>query len=179
MTQGDDSDKALSEEVLVQALKSALARVDQIEANIAHLTGEHEVARREVQLLNELLAVRRGEATGGESHGAVSRQDERGAHSEARTHPTVSAVITELEKAHKPLHISELMRSLQEDGVTIPGSGQPANLISYLTRDPRIIRPSRGMYALAAWGVEQKAKVKPAARRRARGASRSATRRTE
>lgn len=69
--------------------------------------------------------------------------------------PALEASIEELTKAGRPLHISELFRTLQQRGVSIPGSGQQANLISLLTRDDRIYRPERGFYALSQWQAEK------------------------
>ena len=40
------------------------------------------------------------------------------------------------------------MRLLALRKVAIPGAGTQANLITYLRRDQRFVRPSRGMYAL-------------------------------
>jgi hypothetical protein len=68
--------------------------------------------------------------------------------------PAVQAVFEELTAAGRPLHISELMRLLHERKVPIPGSGMQANLITHLRRDDRLVRPSRGMYGLTAWGLQ-------------------------
>jgi hypothetical protein len=72
-----------------------------------------------------------------------------------------------LERAERPLHISELMRLLEEREVELPGAGQQANVIAHLTRSPDIVRPSRGMYALSSWGIKEP--LKPASRKRVRG----------
>jgi hypothetical protein len=63
-------------------------------------------------------------------------------------------IIGELSAAGRPLHISDLMRLLRDRNIAIPGAGNQANLITYLRRDGRLVRPSRGMYALSAWGLE-------------------------
>jgi hypothetical protein len=178
MVHDENLGEGLTENLLAQALAAAHLRRDEIEHKIAQLRGERDVAGREVELLEELLAVRRGEAARPRSAGDASDAGgDRAA--KGRTHPVVAAAITELEKAGKPLHISELMQSLQEQGVRIPGSGQQANLISHLTRDSQIVRPSRGMYALASWRADGTPKVEPAVRRRVRGTSKAATRRAK
>lgn len=173
--------EALTEDLLIQALAVAHQKREELEQRLTRLTGERDVLRREVELLEELLAVRRGEtasprtsgeARGGDGTSAAPRR-------KGRTHPVVVASIAELEKAGRPLHISELMQTLQEQGEGIPGSGQQANLIAHLTRESQIVRPSRGMYALASWGIEAKPRVKPAVRRRVRGTSRASTRRSD
>lgn len=69
--------------------------------------------------------------------------------------PAVEAVISELADAARPLHITELYRTLRERAVPIPGSGLQANLIALLTRDERIYRPERGFYALSQWRPEK------------------------
>jgi hypothetical protein len=177
----ENSAAGLSDGLLAEALAAARNKGNEIEQKIARLSSERDIARREVELLEELLAVRRGEATSPPSGSNVSEADGgRGVTKRTgRPHPVVAAAITELEKVGRPLHISELMESLRELGVEIPGSGQQANLIAHLTRDSQIVRPSRGMYALASWGIKEKPKVKPAARRRVRGASKAATRRAQ
>lgn len=174
----EDEHKALPEGLLTEALKDARARARQIEEEVARLSAELDVAQREVELLQELLAVRRGDAENRNSGQSAYRTtgEPRTKRPSGRTHPAVAAAITELEKAGRPLHISELMKSLREDGVRIPGSGQQANLIAHLMRNSQIVRPSRGIYALASWGIEEKPTVKPAARRRVRGRSKASTR---
>ena len=69
--------------------------------------------------------------------------------------PALDAALEELTSAGRPLHISELFRTLREHSVPIPGSGQQANLIALLTRDARIYRPERGFYALSQWRSEK------------------------
>jgi hypothetical protein len=172
---------ALSDDLLSQALARAKARSAEIDEQLGQLTSERRAVRREVELLEELLAVRRGEAVqSSSSREAIDGGGKRIAQRrKGGTHPVVVAAIAELEKTRRPLHISELMLALQDQGVSIPGSGQQANLIAHLTRESQIVRPSRGMYALASWGIEEKPKVRPAVRRRVRGKSKSATRRSE
>jgi hypothetical protein len=64
----------------------------------------------------------------------------------------------------KPMHISEIRQTLVERAVPLPGRGDEANIIVRLRRAPeRFRRTGRGMYALAALGLEA---VPPARRRR-------------
>src|SRR5437667_4854187 len=112
--------------------------------------------REEEHLLSRLLALRR---TGAASPDGASAEESRHLGLPSATvgeakHPAVQAVIEELSTAGRPLHISELMRLLRDRNVSIPGSGTQANLITHLRRDDRLIRPSRGMYGLAAWGLQ-------------------------
>lgn len=83
----------------------------------------------------------------------------------------LGAVVEILAQRGEPMQIRELMATVQERGVVIPGSGQQANLIAHISRDDRIARPRRGYYALREWGVED---AKPTTRNRRRGGHRSA-----
>jgi hypothetical protein len=67
------------------------------------------------------------------------------------------------------MHISELMQNLAKQEVQIPGAGTQANLIAHLTRHPDVMRPSRGMYALAAWEGTDSTPLRRAVRKRVRG----------
>jgi hypothetical protein len=161
---------ALSDEMLRAALEAARRRHHELEAQLSALAAERDGVRREAALLEQLMAVRRGE----ELERGLDSLD--GEERSRKPHSIVSEALQELERAARPLHISELMSLLEQRGVRIPGSGQQANLISHLTRDPRIVRPSRGMYALASAGFEEKPKLKPAKKRRVSGQSKAARR---
>jgi hypothetical protein len=154
----------LPDEVVVKALADAKGRLRVFEETLADLVRQRDEARQEVNLLEQLLALRRG---------APGLVEEKPEHRSTRTNPVVDEVVAELAAAGKPVHISELMRVLEARGVSLPGAGQPANLIALLTRDDRIVRPSRGMYALASAGFKDQPKLPPAKRRRARGSSRA------
>ena len=146
----------MSEEAISRALEVARARAARAEHERGELYRVIVAAREEERLLERLLLLRRnGVVSGPDDGGAVAevepaqRQEPRG---EGR-HLAVQAVVEELGTVRRPLHISELMRLLRERKVSIPGSGTQANLISHLRRDERFVRPSRGMYALATWGL--------------------------
>jgi hypothetical protein len=69
-----------------------------------------------------------------------------------------------LREVGKPMHISEIRHALVDRAVPLPGRGDEANIIVRLRRAPeRFRRTGRGMYALAALGLEA---VPPARRRR-------------
>lgn len=163
MATGSDDINVMSEEAIKTALDITRARRARAERERADLERVIAASREEEQLLARLLALRR---TGSPSAGAASAEDVPHAGLSAATvgetrHPAVQAVIDELSTAGRPLHISELMRLLRDRNVSIPGSGAQANLITHLRRDDRLIRPSRGMYGLAAWGLQ----AMPASRR--------------
>jgi hypothetical protein len=71
-----------------------------------------------------------------------------------------------------PMHISALRDALIARGAPLPGRGDEANIIVRLRRDEgRFTRTGRGMYGLAAWGLDAVAptrRVKAPRRRSAR-----------
>jgi hypothetical protein len=159
--------------VLVAALESARSQANEIEAQIGDLQRKLHSAQEEAGLIERLLKLR-----GVLPPGSVSTDREL---TEAimggrRTNEMVEEVIGILEELEHPLPISEILRLLKARQVKIPGAGTQANLISYLTRDSRIVRPSRGVYALGKWGVEQlayAASKKQSRKRRRRRRARS------
>jgi hypothetical protein len=177
---GDNEELAvMPEDAIATALDAARGRVVRAERERAELDRTIAAAREEERLLERLLALRRG-GTAGTDHGAVAGHHVSPSRAMGETkHPALQAVIEELETAGRPLHISELMRLLKERKVSIPGSGTQANLITHLRRDDRLIRPSRGMYGLAAWGLEAMPAVRRTRRRRKRLRSTTAERRNQ
>jgi hypothetical protein len=165
----------LSDEALEEALRASVERAAALKADIAIKTKEMQEARSEAHLLEDLLSIRgapgrkeqsdQPSSTGSPSAGA-SRRTASG------SHPGVRQAVRELSEVGHPLHISELMARLKARDVRIPGAGKQANLIAHLTRSEEVVRPSRGMYALAVWDLPQS--VKPATRRRVRGRSKAA-----
>jgi hypothetical protein len=158
----------LDDGLLGAALEAAKSRLEALDEEITALIAARDRSRREVQLLAQLITVRSGEDASPDKGGDPPAR----LRSAARPHPAVQETIIQLERAAKPLHISELMRLLEEAGVEVPGAGTQANLIAHLRRHPQVVRPSRGMYALKGWGLEDAPPVKRAARRRVKGPSR-------
>lgn len=146
----------MSEEAINRALDIVRARIARAERERAELDRVIAAAREEERLLARLLALRRGGTTEGDGGAVEAVPEHRSPSGTTREvkHPAVQAVIQELTAAGRPLHISELMRLLHDQKVPIPGAGTQANLITHLRRDDRLIRPSRGMYGLAAWGLQ-------------------------
>lgn len=149
----------LSEDAILKALDLARTRTAQAERDRAELDRAIATAREEERLLQRLLDLRRGGGGEDESNRKEPRGNEdvptavSGSGVLSR-HPSVQAVVDELATAGRPLHISELMRLLHDRDVPIPGAGTQANLITHLRRDRRLVRTSRGMYGLSAWGLE-------------------------
>jgi hypothetical protein len=54
----------------------------------------------------------------------------------------------EILRAEGPMHINDLHARFLARGLEVPGAGEPVNLIVHLRKDPNIVAPARGMYAL-------------------------------
>jgi hypothetical protein len=172
----------MNENALAEALEAVRARISRADQDRAELERTIAVAREEERLLERLIALRRGanpleavtasEATARRA-GPGSAPIEHAPPARRLGHPAVEAVVRELGNAGRAVHISDLMRLLREAQVEIPGAGSQANLITHLRRDPRLVRPSRGMYGLAEWGLENMARTKQRKRRRRRVHSRA------
>lgn len=147
------------EQTISQALNEVRSRIAQAEHERAELDRTIAAAREEERLLLRIVALRQGKvsvdpnASLHQGDGDAPRP-KKATDAAPSKQPAVQAVVHELATAGRPLHISDLMRLLREQRVVIPGAGSQANLITHLRRDPRLVRPSRGMYGLAAWGLE-------------------------
>ena len=147
---------AMSEETISTALEAARTRISRAEQERAELDRVISAGKEEQRLLERLLALRRGMSPASDGGCAVElgREVSSSAPPVQVGSEAIEAVIRELSSADRPLHISELMRLLREKNVRIPGAGTQANLITHLRRDQRIVRPTRGMYGLSVWGLE-------------------------
>jgi hypothetical protein len=158
-----DRDGLISDEIVASALRLTREKLAHVERERAQLDREIAGMKEEERLLERLLLLRKGGAQApakapmsGASPPATTRSRamlDALAPAESK-HPVVQAVISELAAAGRPVHISDLMRLLRDRNAEIPGSGTQANLITHLRRDARVVRPSRGMYGLAVWGLE-------------------------
>ena len=146
-------DNAMSDDALLKALENTRMLIARFEAQRTEATKHIERLRQEANLFERLFQLRRGGSIENGHQESIAGTDPS---EEQLTQPGVVAVaevIKELTYANRPLHISELMRVLRERNIPIPGAGLQANLIIHLSRDSRLVRTSRGMYALAAWGI--------------------------
>jgi hypothetical protein len=144
--------------VLVKAMEEAQENEARLKKQIEELQRLLLSTQEEANILAKLIALRNGGTPpeAGTPAGHASPTNVTSAPTVSKSgHTALEAVIGILEQAERPVHISELMRLLNEKSVTIPGSGTQANLISHLRRDKRIVRPSRGMYGLAFWGLDE------------------------
>jgi len=173
--------------VIREGLEEVRARISRAEDDRAKLEQTITALREEERLLQRLLALRCGAVPTENGGGQVDQDSEIPTFLQLRPtrnaqdgrHPAVQAVVRELAGAGRPLHISELMRLLRDAQVQIPGAGTQANLITHLRRDPRLVRPSRGMYGLSEWGLENMPATPHPKRSRKRVRSATARARTE
>lgn len=141
-------DETLEHEVLVTALEAREELIQRYRRLLVR-------AEHEARLIKQLLSVREKTAVENElstltfTIGAMAD----GASLPRSRHPVVDDVARILEEEGHPLHISEILRLLNQQGADLPGKGDQANVIAHLRRDPRFIRPSRGVYALTSWGL--------------------------
>ncbi len=174
MLKKDANTALMSDESIASALGAVRERLAKIERERAELERTSAVTREEERLLDRLLSLRRGGVRSFEVTAAsVATSDTSLTFAVPEVlalgkskHPVVQAIVDELAAAGRPVHISDLMRNLRDRSVRIPGSGTQANLISYLRRDSRLVRPSRGMYGLAVWGLENMPTTKGRRRKR-------------
>lgn len=151
----------LSDDELAAAADAASQKRQIAEARAEQWAQVAMAAGREEQHFLEILALRSGSDARVRAPASGDQQASNG-----EVHPVIAASIAVLEREGRPMHIGQLMQTLKQQGVTIPGSGEQANLISYLRRDRRIVRPSRGMYGLGVWGLKDMAPPQRARKRR-------------
>jgi hypothetical protein len=140
----------LSEDLLQAALEEVQERISGRELELSELQASLKTDRAEEALLQSLYALKTGRDLD------VSGSSVASLRSRSAPHPIVDSTIEVLQEARRPMHISELMAAFDERGVRVPGSGTQANLISHISRDERIVRPSRGMYVLEQWDSTQR-----------------------
>ncbi len=177
----------MTETAITKALEEVRARISRVEQERAELERTITAAREEERLLQRLLALRRGHLPSEVAEQTAYQTGKAGTPKEIQLvqavhkigHTVVEAVLHELASAGRPLHISDLMRLLHEARVEIPGAGTQANLITHLRRDPRLVRPSRGIYGLATWGLENMPTLARRKRRKRRVRSATAINRKE
>lgn len=146
-----ESDLTISS--LENALSNAESRLEDARKDLEVAQVEVRGAAEEVELLQRLLALRSGDHLPSSDRLPTAREQSAVKQGGRAPHEVVEASILLLREAGHPLHISELMRQLTERGVHLPGAGAQANVISHISRDERIARPSRGIYGLKEWNM--------------------------
>lgn len=165
----------ISVEALQESIQEASNTVQDRQADFVAAQARLTEAERELKLLVELAELR-GVRTRIAANGGVDRLTNGHANGPSRSRrgrtvsPTrtalLTAVIKILTEYGEPMQVQDLMSAVQERGVAIPGSGQQANLIAHISRDDRIVRPRRGFYGLAEWGLAPQKSARPANKRR-------------
>jgi hypothetical protein len=168
----------LSTQTLQSSIEEAVQAVQTRETELTRAQGALAEAERELRLLAELAELRGVEIPAGvkgsekPSPAPNLANGTRKAPSRGRA-ALLDAVIEILSDAGKPMQIQTLMGAVKERDVRIPGKGTQANLIAVISRDARIVRPERGYYGLADWGlVDSRSGSRPKRRRRQAGAGR-------
>jgi len=143
---GDDT---LSGEVLDRALAAKRRKIIQLKAELDR--EEHEAG-----LLEELLRLRSRSSNEAQESAAelFTFSIAGGANVSPSRHAVVDEVAEILADEGHPLHINDIMKVLTDLAVPLPGRGDQANVIAHMRRDPRFVRPSRGVYALKEWGLK-------------------------
>lgn len=163
----------LSTQTLQNSIEEAAQAVRTREAELSDAKTALTEAERELRLLAELAELR-----GVEIPVAAKRSDDKSSPVPSQANGTrrassggraalLDTVIEILNKAGEPMQIQTLMAAVKERDVRIPGKGSQANLIAVISRDTRIVRPQRGYYGLADWGLtDSRSTSRPRRRRR-------------
>lgn len=169
----------LSTQTLQSSIEEAVQAVQARETELSRAQGALAEAERELRLLAELAELR-----GVEIPAAARSLHEKGSSTSNLANGTqrtssrgraalLDTVIEILSDAGEPMQIQKLMGAVKERDVRIPGKGSQANLIAVISRDARIVRPQRGYYGLADWGlIDSRSASRPKRRRRQVGAGR-------
>lgn len=150
----------LSTQTLQNSIEEAAKAVQARGAELNRAQDALVEAERELRLLAELAELRKVEipAAARKSYEELTPASNhadgaRSAPSRGRA-ALLDNVIEILGEAGEPMQIQALMAAVEKRDVRIPGKGRQANLIAVISRDARIVRPKRGYYALADWGLE-------------------------
>ena len=127
-----------------------------LESQLLPLKARLEESRRELDLVNQLIQLRREQTNLGTSIQAnVSRAE---ADSENGVNPPSLEDHVErlLAEAGNPMHVTRILESLRQNRVPVPGRGEEANIIVRLRRDSgRFVRTNRGTYGLKVRGISE------------------------
>jgi hypothetical protein len=155
----------LNNEMLGQRALDLQQSISRLQEDLLRVQQQLEKEEQELRLIVELLRLRGYEGSLAMVSEAESSRPNLSALQPLRTDSAVDSagltaeVITILREANKPLHIKDLVEAVRARHLRIPGRGEPANLIAHIRRCADIVRPSRGVYGLREWGLEDKEPV--------------------
>lgn len=163
---------SISTDQISESVAELRRQVESLRAQIAGQMEELQRAERELALMTELARLR----TTPDGPAGTPEQLLADVAAPNGTGATrlIEAVLAALRFRGQAMHIQELVASVKDAGVEIPGKGEPANLISHIRNHPEIVRPVRGMYGLREWGLTERAAI---SRRRSKKPRGRATRR--
>ena len=171
----------ITDDALREAIAAAQTRVGVEQERFSQAEERLRAAERELALLAELGRLRGLADLPGENRAGSEDRQETGrvamnlprslmvhGAAPARRDALVQTVIAILREHGKPMPIRALMAEVVSRGAPIPGRGEQANLISVITRVPKIARRERGVYGLREWDLDgtTSAAQRPASRRR-------------
>jgi len=167
----------LSKKTLEDSLAEAAETVGDREEDLNAARLRLSEAERELRLLAELAQIRgvklpQAARQGAEVPLSLVNGAAAGRSLSRSKSVLLNAVVEILEARGEPMQIQDLMAAVRERQIPIPGKGAQANLIAHISRDPRVVRPRRGFYGLAAWGLKDTTPAPRASRRRRPGGSR-------
>lgn len=131
-----------SDETLQQLMQETEARIQDLSEKVAPLLTELETQRERLSLLAQLLNLSKSSATKTQQNGRTT------------TSSLWDNSVEILRQADQPLHLGAIKSALISRGISIPGKGSDANLIGHLSRCPKIVRVSRGIYGLVERDLE-------------------------
>ena len=156
--------EGITSEQINDAISFLSRELDEKREGQARLNSDIQRSERELALLLELARVR-GVSTSSEPTGVLDIRNES---ADGARSSLADVVVAILRRRSQPMHIQELLRTVRDAGVAIPGKGEPANLIAHIRTHTEIVRPVRGMYGLREWGLVDGVPVTMRSRRRKR-----------
>jgi len=158
-------------EQIAESVAALRSEVEVKRAEIARLSDDVQRSERELTLLVELGRLR--DPAGSPTLGVQNRTAEAVPSAVNGTTTLAGAVLDLLRRRGQPMHIQELVSGVRDSGVSIPGRGEPANLIAHIRTHPDIVRPVRGMYGLREWGLADRPVRPKKVIRRSRGSQKT------
>lgn len=137
--------------------------VDEISQQIAGLQERLKPARERLELVRQLMNLENGLAPTADAAPGPSEK-RQAAVPQHRASDVAAAVMAILSTSGEPMHVNDIRAAMIEQGLSLPGRGDVANIIVHINKpETGIIRSGRGTYALRSWGIDE---VPPVTRKR-------------